>query len=513
MILGIGGSSLPPMGRTTDDLQFSLLEGAGVMFRQGLFHNLGARSLRASERRGLAPNVTKEALRNEFLDITPTSEFAESMLTSVRISLMNKDVGKTFSAEEATKYNEDIGKSYKAPQSQAGLDWDRRNHEAEVKRNNEVARIQSGVLPKSLALIGGIGAAMVDPPNLALMIIPSVPQVKLALAANRARRGLAVAQQTGKILKTGKVAVPRGVALVAGSKSSDFIFGAVEGIAFGAATEVPNYVLAHELQEEYNMQTLVFSMLGAGLFNGIIQVPVGAWGRASTNAMRQAEFRDVTSSLAIKTVNARQLEKVLPGTDDISKQLRKLALLEIEDRLVIQRAVAKDLGRTIEDPSLAKAAPAARGSTFRTDLPDKFVPPGEKNRVFFLRDAQRGLDNDLYFMTRNEDLAFRQGFDDFVVRTQREARAARKVKKIKALREEEAAFKKISRESTASKRLAQKAKDRIREGRVNFDDDVLEGFIDGGINLRGVEADDLDFTPNANATREVEVTLDSACNS
>lgn len=497
MIYGIGGSSLPPIGRTTDDLKFSSLEGLGIGAVHGIFQNLGSRSLRNFERRDLDPNITKDAKKQAFRDITPTSEFEESILTSARISIVNKDVGRTFTSEEANEYNKDIKKTYKAPQSQAGLDWDRRNHEAQVKRNNEVARIQNGFLPKSLFFVGGIGAAMVDPPNLALMLIPSVPQVRLALAAGRTRKSLVVAKQTGALLKKGKIAVPKGPTLIGGSKKADFASGALEGVAFGALTEIPNYVLAGNLQEEYQMQTLVYSMLGAGLFNGIIQVPLGAWGRASRNAARRTEFLELESSLVFKTANARQLEQLLPGVDDTSKQLRKLALLEIQDRATVRAAVAAKL----QDPSLAPIAPqaAATGATFNSRIPTDFIPPGERIRAFFLRDAQRGLDNDLYFMTRSKDRAFREGFDEFIIKTRREAGAVRKAEKVKE-----------TRASTATKRLAQKAKDRLRKGEVDLEEESLEGFIDGGINLRGVEPDELDFSPNANATREVEVTMDSA---
>lgn len=451
MILGLGGLKAPPIGRTTDDLKLDNFWNLAVSAVQGFQESQFPRKVRELTRGSLDPIEVQEERRQKVRGPAVISEGGFQFTPSLTIPI--GEVGRTFSVKEANEYNAEIGLTYDTIQSQAQLDWDRKNFERQIRRRDEMAAIEDGFLPKAISFVGLLGGAMADPTNLALVLIPPAAEVRLAMALKQAGT-------------TGKV--------VLASRTSKLALGAAEGMAFGALTEIPNYMSAKNLQEEYSMQTLIFSTLAAGTLNGILQIPTS----------RRVKAKVESFNLDV----------------DVRAKLKKekgLLEIELESQRLIDKAVRE--GAKIEPfGGLGGVAPGrpTKGSSF-TFSPRDFIPPEQTNRAFFLAAAQRGLDTDLYFMVRDSEEAFRKNLDDFILKKQKEVPSP-KVKKGKLPTLEEGNLIR-----NQARRLINKRDAELTEG-------IAGALEEGGIPLRLTEVDELDFSPNVNAAREIEVTMDSA---
>jgi hypothetical protein len=490
-LYGLGAEAPPTFGQTTDDVKLGLFAGAvasGVNTFQEAF---GPTMLRKSERDSLAPNFVK-AQRRQTTNYQPTSEFEESIVTSFRHSQAPRDVGRTFSAEEATKYNQDMGLSYKVPQSKAQLDWDRNNYLERMRRESQIARIQDGFFPKTFAFGGGLAGALADPSNVVLMALPSATQIRAGKAALQAGKGLKTSQTA---LKAGTlIEVPAVAPAIKGAIAKDFGIAFVEGMTVDSLIEIPNYILTNQLQEEYTMESLIFSTLAGGAFSGVIQGGLGALTRRSINDGLMAEH-----SKLVRT--HMQLEEALRGEG--VGLYNGLALLDAEARIEVRAIIAKALsegGELGEALDQARFRPDGLGTTVPLG-PIAFEEPpsvgntgiiaGGRPRVRveeFTKLMQRGLDHDIYFGAMVDEPTFKAEVEAAIKaekpnQTAKERRAERRKKKLKK-----------QKELNAERRQYAKMKDRY----LDFEEgeEMLEGMLEGGL-WRVQDLDELEPHPAA----------------
>lgn len=379
-LLGFGGYPTPTRNLTSDDAKLSLLEGFKASTVNEFLRGLGARSKRSKEREILQPTEEREAKLQQLQGMDPDFFFQRQFFET-------PDVGETLSAEEATERMEPWGLSYNRPQSEAQLDFDEKNAKAKIRRDNQLARIQRGFLPGSLSLIGGFAGALFDPPTAATLLIPGAPEIKAILAARRASKGLTLIKGSQATLRLGDEAFEVAPRLLGGTKRADFAVGFGEGVAFDLAIEVPNYILAQGLQEEYSIQSLILGQVASGTLTGIIQIPRGVRARSIENKRLKTEFQGLIDRLAAEPSTPRKLAILnrvdfdfLEGENAIALQLRSLAAQDLD---------LADLGEAGREIDRAVAQ-------MNDQLPSH---KGESD----LDTPQESLDHDLYYMARDGD--------------------------------------------------------------------------------------------------------------
>jgi hypothetical protein len=488
-LYGLGAEAPPTFGQTSDDIKLGLFAGATASGVNTFNEMFGPTLMRKTERQQLAPNEEKEA-RRQTAQYQPTSEFEEALLSSFNQSNVPQDVGRTYSAEEATNYNKDLGLSYNTPQSKAQLEWDRENQIQRMRRQNQVARIQDGFIPKAFGFAGGFVGAMADPTNLVLIALPSSAQIRAAKAAVSAGKGM---KATQAVLKTGVLAeMPSLAPAIASARAKDFGIAFIEGLTVDAMVEVPNYFISNQLQEEYAMESLIFSTLAGGVFSGVIQGGLSGVTRRTINDGLQRDYVNL-----VKT--HMKLEETLRG-EGIGLY-NGLALLDAEARIEVRAAVAKairegaELGEALEDAGFRPD-----GSFHSTVVPLTGVEPpqvgrtgvpgggvGQRSaRAKFMKRMQAGLDHDLYF----GEMVNGASFKDDVLRFAREKKKAKK----KALREDQPKGKQKKDTRSAKQKQYEKMRDRYLDPE-EFEE-MAEGMLEGGL-WRVQDLDELEGNPYA----------------
>jgi hypothetical protein len=477
-LYGLGAEAPPTFGQTSDDIKLGLFAGATASGVNTFHEMFGPTLMRKTERQQLAPNEEKEA-RRQTAQYHPTSEFEESLLSSFNQSNVPQDVGRTYSAEEATNYNKDLGLSYNTPQSKAQLEWDRENQTQRMRRQNQVARIQDGFIPKAFGFAGGFVGAMADPTNLVLIALPSSAQIRAAKAAVSAGKGM---KATQAVLKTGVLAeMPSLAPAIASARAKDFGIAFIEGLTVDAMVEVPNYFISNQLQEEYAMESLIFSTLAGGVFSGVIQGGLSGVTRRTINDGLQRDYIDL-----VKT--HMKLEETLRG-EGIGLY-NGLALLDAEARIEVRKAVAK----AINEAEMLSTQPGGLHPLV-FEAPSKGnmgVPAGGvvrlsgSARAKFMKRMQAGLDHDLYF----GEMVNGASFKDDVLRFAREKKKAKK----KALREDQPKGKQKKDTRSAKQKQYEKMRDRYLD-REEFEE-MAEGMLEGGL-WRVQDLDELEGNPHA----------------
>jgi hypothetical protein len=468
--------------------------------------------------------------------------------------LGQEDVGATLSAEEATEQMSEWGLSYNKPQSEAGLEWDLKGAKAKVKRDNIQARVQSGFISKSMAMAGGFAAAMTDIPTLGTMLIPGAHEIRAAMGARAAFKGIQVARGTAATLTVGGTTLKVGPKVIPKSVKVDALAGFTEGVLFDAGIEVPNWVMAQDLQEEYSIRALMLSSIASGTLTSMIQVPRGVWGVATQNARLKGEFEGLLEGIAAEPSHAKRLEMLskvrfdfLEGEDLISSHLRKLAdlelkdpddvlsMMELRDKYSPIDAAVRSLDRMAEEdrfPGFGGMVDSEYGgATLHLFTPQVGKKP-EMARVDFLHAVQRGLDHDIFFMTRELDVRMRQLLDsdapELAARTIRQGviaseeaqrlRVQSLQESLQKVRGDKGALR-AERRATRQKRLDQAKAEKAelfrqqgRLGETDFQAEDLNVFVEGlqerGMQLGVRELDELPFTPNANANLRAKLSVE-----
>ena len=482
-LYGLGAEAPPTFGQTSDDIKLGLFAGATASGVNTFHEMFGPTLMRKTERQQLAPNEEKEA-RRQTAQYQPTSEFEESLLSSFNQSNVPQDVGRTYSAEEATNYNKDLGLSYNIPQSKAQLEWDRENQIQRMRRQNQVARIQDGFIPKAFGFAGGFVGAMADPTNLVLIALPSSAQIRAAKAAVSAGKGM---KATQAVLKTGVLAeMPSLAPAIASARAKDFGIAFIEGLTVDAMVEVPNYFISNQLQEEYAMESLIFSTLAGGVFSGVIQGGLSGVTRRTINDGLQRDYVNL-----VKT--HMKLEETLRG-EGIGLY-NGLALLDAEARIEVRKAVAKAINEGASTTEIVEMLSTQPGGLHPLvpEAPSKGnmgVPAGgvgqRSARAKFMKRMQSGLDHDLYF----GEMVNGASFKDDVLRFAREKKKAKK----KALREDQPKGKQKKDTRSAKQKQYEKMRDRYLDPE-EFEE-MAEGMLEGGI-WRVQDLDELEGNPYA----------------
>ena len=482
-LYGLGAEAPPTFGQTSDDIKLGLFAGATASGVNTFNEMFGPTLMRKTERQQLAPNEEKEA-RRQTAQYQPTSEFEASLLSYFHRANAPQDVGRTYSAEEATNYNKDLGLSYNTPQSKAQLEWDRENQTQRMRRQNQVARIQDGFIPKAFGFAGGFVGAMADPTNLVLIALPSSAQIRAAKAAVSAGKGM---KATQAVLKTGVLAeMPSLAPAIASARAKDFGIAFIEGLTVDAMVEVPNYFISNQLQEEYAMESLIFSTLAGGVFSGVIQGGLSGVTRRTINDGLQRDYVNL-----VKT--HMKLEETLRG-EGIGLY-NGLALLDAEARIEVRKAVAKAINEgasTTEIVEMLMSTPAGLQNLL-PEPPSKGitgVPGGgvgqRSARAKFMKRMQAGLDHDLYF----GEMVNGASFKDDVLRFAREKKKAKK----KALREDQPKGKQKKDTRSAKQKQYEKMRDRYLDPE-EFEE-MAEGMLEGGL-WRVQDLDELEGNPYA----------------
>jgi hypothetical protein len=472
-IYGLGADPIPTFGQTTDDLKVGVLEGA-VFSAQNVFQEMvGPRAMRVAEREQLGP-VSERRKRAEEAD--PMSEFAMVVPAS-------EDPGPTYSPEDATEYNKEFGLSYTTPQSKTQLDWDRDNFMASMQRKHQLARIQDGFIPKFFAFGGGMVGAMADPLTATTMLIPSLAQIRVARASLRAAEGLkpmATSLQAGRL-----TTLPESAPVVARALGADLGLAFAEGVAIDSALEIPNYFMAKGLQEEYTLDTLLFSTLASGTFNGVIQGGLASASRSGVTRSLEAQHKSL-QGMQDSLIRSLQEENPI-GVLKAMAEMDTATRLEVQE---ILRKATKEGGEAFDQraqdllqgrgglepiPDVGPQAPPLRGAG-----EGKAPSASHVRRRLFMERLQAGLDHDLYFGEGIDTRAFKKDLEAFLA----DQEAPKPTKSRTERKREARAEKKKAREEHRTHRQKEDARQKTMRGRYLDNEEfeeMAEGMLEGGL--------------------------------
>jgi hypothetical protein len=279
----------------------------------------------------------------EYLGATVDETLAHSPMASIASWVQranvetNEDNLPLISTDELNQKYAHLGLTFDHPMTEIGADFLAAHREAELNRNDVLERGGSGAGRKTLGFITSIGASMLDPLNVAAVLVP----------------GLGEANEAKLLAMAGTRLLPRAAAR--------FGAAAIQGAAGMTALEPFNYLGASATGTDYGPEDTMRNLTFGAVLAGMLHSGIGAFGDLSPVTQREALGVAVADTAQNQRTSAAELAKLDPSNPDVFANLEALQKTVRDGEMKspdsfgsYKESTPQELASAIDQPELAQ---------------------------------------------------------------------------------------------------------------------------------------------------------------